>query len=46
MTHSLPETVKIFDVISLKIEKPILYNFICLLVLSIPLLVPNFKSIR
>ena len=34
------------DVISLKVEKRITLNFARLLVSSVPLLVPNFKSIR
>ena len=34
------------DVISLKVERPITQNCACFLVLCIPLLVPNFKSIN
>ena len=34
------------DVISLKLEQPIILNFACLLVSSVPLLVANFKLIR
>ena len=45
MTRFLLER-KFCDVISLKVEQPIPQNFAGLLASSVPLLVPNFKSIR